>query len=115
MTGLVVLKTTDSEFHSFYTDRYTTLAPRRRTASWPPRSPRSGGTRGAPPDWDAVVRARARGRLTRRVRRTTYSLALQQTLYAMGEAVLDGRPGVGEIRMSLPNKHHFLIDLSPFG
>jgi urate oxidase len=33
----------------------------------------------------------------------------------MGEAVLDRHPEVREIRLSLPNKHHLLIDLSPFG
>jgi urate oxidase len=45
----------------------------------------------------------------------THSLSLQQTLYAMGEAVLAARPEVCEVRLSLPNKHHFLVDLGPFG
>ena len=40
---------------------------------------------------------------------------MQQTLYAMGEAVLEARPEVAEVRLSMPNKHHFLVDLSPFG
>jgi len=44
-----------------------------------------------------------------------HSLALQQTLYHMGEQVLQAHPEVAEIRMSMPNKHHFLVDLSPFG
>src|SRR5271165_4995008 len=44
-----------------------------------------------------------------------HSLALQQTLYYMGEQVLEAHPEVAEIRMSMPNKHHFLVDLSPFG
>ncbi len=44
-----------------------------------------------------------------------HSLALQQTLYYMGEQVLLAHPEVAEIRMSMPNKHHFLVDLSPFG
>ena len=44
-----------------------------------------------------------------------YSLALQQTLYAMGEAVLEAHPEVAEIKFWRPNKHHFLVDLSPFG
>ncbi len=46
---------------------------------------------------------------------TKHSLALQQTLYYMGEQVIDAHPGVAEVRMSMPNKHHFLVDLSPFG
>jgi urate oxidase len=33
----------------------------------------------------------------------------------MGEAVLSGRPELAEIRLSMPNKHHFLQDLEPFG
>ena len=45
----------------------------------------------------------------------THSLALQQTLYAMGEAVLERCPDVAEVRLSMPNKHHFLQDLSAFG
>ena len=44
-----------------------------------------------------------------------HSLSLQQTLYAMGEAVLQACPAVHEIRLSMPNKHHFVVDLSPFG
>ena len=46
---------------------------------------------------------------------STHSLALQQSLYAMGEAALEACREVAEIRLSLPNKHHFLQDLSAFG
>ena len=35
--------------------------------------------------------------------------------YAMGAAVLEQFPDIAEIRMSMPNKHHFLQDLSAFG
>ena len=44
-----------------------------------------------------------------------HSLSLQQTLYAMGEALLEACPSVPEVRLSMPNKHHFVVDLSPFG
>ena len=44
-----------------------------------------------------------------------HSLSLQQTLYAMGEAVLEACPSVAEVRLSMPNLHHFVVDLSPFG
>jgi urate oxidase len=44
-----------------------------------------------------------------------HSLSLQQTLYTMGQAVLDACPSVAEVRLSMPNKHHFVVDLSPFG
>jgi urate oxidase len=46
---------------------------------------------------------------------TVHSLALQQTLFEMGKAVLEEFPQIVEVRLSAPNKHHFLYDLSPFG
>jgi urate oxidase len=112
LADLVVLKTTGSEFWGFPRDRYTTLAETRDrvlatavTARWRYTS--------ADQDWDAVFHT---------VRTTlletfaaTHSLALQQTLYAMGEAVLEAVPGVAEVRMSMPNRHHFLQDLSAYG
>jgi urate oxidase len=33
----------------------------------------------------------------------------------MGEAVLTARPEIAEIRLSMPNKHHYAVDLAPFG
>jgi urate oxidase len=33
----------------------------------------------------------------------------------MGQGVLAARADVAEVRMSAPNKHHYLVDLSPFG
>jgi urate oxidase len=33
----------------------------------------------------------------------------------MGDRILDGLGGVCEVRLSLPNKHHFTVDLEPFG
>jgi urate oxidase len=44
-----------------------------------------------------------------------HSLALQQTLYAMAEAALTAHDEIAEVRLTLPNKHHFAVDLSPFG
>ena len=44
-----------------------------------------------------------------------HSLALQQTIFEMGKAVLERFDGVAEVKLSCPNKHHFLVDLSPFG
>ena len=46
---------------------------------------------------------------------TTYSRALQETLYAMGKAVLEAHAEIEEISFAAPNKHHFLVDLAPFG
>jgi urate oxidase len=33
----------------------------------------------------------------------------------MGRAVLAAYPQVGEIHLVAPNRHHFLVDLAPFG
>jgi urate oxidase len=32
----------------------------------------------------------------------------------MGTAMLTAVPQICEVRLALPNKHHFLVDLSPF-
>ena len=44
-----------------------------------------------------------------------HSLGLQQTMFEMGAQMIASQPGINEVRFSLPNKHHFVIDLSPFG
>src|SRR4051794_12402419 len=112
LTDLVVLKSTGSEFHGFPRDRFTNLAETDDrilasavTARW--RYTALGL------DYDALYAA-IRTRLLA-VFAATHSLALQQTLYAMGAAVLQEHAEVGEIRFSMPNKHHFLVDLEPFG
>jgi urate oxidase len=43
------------------------------------------------------------------------SLSVQQTLYAMGKAALEAESAISEIKLSMPNKHCNLVDLSPFG
>jgi urate oxidase len=112
LTDLVVLKSTGSEFHGYPKDRYTTLPETTDrvlatavTARWRYQRPDV--------DW-ATTYATVRDALLRAFA-TTHSLALQQTLYAMGEAVLAEHDEVAEIRLSLPNKHHFVVDLSAFG
>ena len=44
-----------------------------------------------------------------------HSLSLQQTLFEIGKAVLEKFDVVAEVKLSCPNKHHFVYDLSPFG
>jgi len=112
LADLVVLKSTGSEFSGFLTDGYTTLAEttdrilatsltaRWRYDPWPQ-------------SWD-VAHAQIRQILLERYAEV-HSLALQQTLWAMGQAVLEARDDVAEIRLSAPNLHHVLADLAPFG
>jgi len=122
LTGLVVLKTTESGFAGFPRDRYTTLAETDDrilatavTARWryAAGSVDSASTKERDADY-AVAFPSIRATLMETFA-VGYSSALQQTLYAMGHAVLEAHPAVAEIRLSMPNKHHFLSDLAPFG
>ncbi len=112
LRDLTVLNSTGSEFHGFLQDPYTTLAPTDNrvlatavTACWRHRDTGSGWDESYSAVRDALLEAFA----------TTHSLSLQQTLYAMGRRALRQRPEICEVRMSMPNKHHFLVDLEPFG
>jgi urate oxidase len=109
---LVVAKTTGSEFRGFLKDEYTTLpeAADRILATSLVARWRYVGT---DVDWD-VAHAAIKALLLEQFA-TIYSRALQQTLFGMGKAVLEAHPEVAEIKFSAPNKHHFLVDLSPFG
>jgi urate oxidase len=117
LRDLVVLKTTDSEFAGFYEDRYTTLQPTADrvmatsvTAQWWHAGEDDAGEG---TDWE-VAFSGARTALVEAFA-ASYSLALQQTLFEMGGALLDAVPSAAEVRLSLPNRHHFAVDLSPFG
>ncbi|MFT4263601.1 MAG: urate oxidase [Nocardioides sp.] len=112
LTDLVVLKSTGSEFTGFPRDRYTTLAETNDrilatavTAWWRWSE--------LPEDFNAAydeIRAILLDTFA-----DIHSLALQQTIYGMGVAVMERFPGVAEFKISCPNKHHFLVDLTPFG
>ena len=111
LTNLVVLKTTDSAFSGFPRDAYTTLPEAEDrilatsvTASWAYRSGTS----------DFGARSRIRRRLIETFAAHD-SRSVQHTLYAMGQAALDACDDVSEVSLSLPNRHHLLVDLTPFG
>jgi len=112
LKGLTVLKSTGSEFHGFPRDRYTTL---------PETTDRILATEVAArwrfldpgPDFDATYAAVKA--LLLETFALTHSLSLQQSLFAIGERILTERPELAEIRFVMPNKHHYLMDLAPFG
>ncbi|WP_405721287.1 urate oxidase [Streptomyces sp. NBC_01537] len=117
LTGLVVMNSTDSEFWGYVRDRYTTLKETQDrilatevNARW--RFNWTDGDEAGAPQWEQSYDEVRRHLLEAFA--GTYSLSLQQTLYAMGSRVVDSRPEIDEIRLSLPNKHHFLVDLAPF-
>ena len=112
LKDLLILKSSHSGFSGFKRDAYTTLKETTDrilatslTAAWSHASP-AGPFAGS---WGAVRRTLLDAFAAHE------SLSVQHTLYAMGEAALDGHPGLSEIRLTMPNKHHLLVDLSPFG
>lgn len=109
---LVILKSTGSEFAGFLVDPYTVLEPTHDrvmatslTAQWRFTSTEV--------DWEQTY-AGVKAQMVRQFA-LVQSLALQQTLYEMGKAVLEAYPLITEVRLAAPNKHHFVYDLSPFG
>ena len=109
-----VMKTARSVFAGFPRDRYTTLADTddrimatKVTATWRYAS----GTTDL--DHDAAF-----GRVLATFTRTFaehVSLSVQQSIWVIGKAILEAEPAIDEIRFALPNLHHWLADLSPFG
>ena len=109
---MAVLNSTDSEFVGYPRDRYTTLPETTDrilatsvTSHWRYNT--------LEVDYDESF-AEVRDILLETFA-LTYSKALQQSMFAMGSKVLEERPEIAEIRFSLPNLHHFLVDLAPFG
>jgi urate oxidase len=112
LKDLVLLKSTGSEFAGFLTDEYTTLAETHDRIMSTSLVARWRYT-GTDVDWDKTW-ADVRAILVERFA-NVHSLALQQTLWEMGRAALEAHGEIAEISLSAPNKHHFLVDLGPFG
>ncbi len=114
LDNLLVLKTTASGWEDFYRERFTTLPDTNDrilativTASW------SYAEKSAGLDFDRLwrgVRDRILATFT-----DHYSPSVQNTLYRIGKAVLEGFPEIERIHLSFPNKHHLLYDLERFG
>jgi urate oxidase len=110
--GLVILKTTKSAFTGYIKDKLTTLKP---------ATDRIFGTR-ATVKWEyaasaphyAQVRARIIAALLKEFAAHD-SLSVQHTLFDMGKAALGAAPEIARITLTMPNLHHLLADLSPFG
>jgi urate oxidase len=117
LKDLVVMNSTNSEFRGYVKDAYTTLpeAYDRVLATEVSARWRYGwsGAAGPMPDWEELY-ARARAHLLEAFAET-YSLSLQQTLFQMGSRIIEQCGEIDETRFALPNKHHFLVDLEPFG
>ncbi len=109
---LVVMKTAKSSFEGFPRDRFTTLKEScDRLLATALRA-----------TWKYARPGVAFGQLwseARRILLETFaehdSRSVQHTLYAMGEAVLEQLAEIEEIHLTMPNRHHIPVDLTPFG
>jgi urate oxidase len=109
---LTVMKAAKSAFKGFPRDRYTTLPETddrimatRINASWRYAS--------TDVDWDAVfdgVRSTLLDTMADHL-----SPSVQASIWIVGRAILERHAAVEEIRMVLPNLHHWTVDLTPFG
>lgn len=109
---LVVLKTTESGWEGFLSERYTTL---------PETNDRIFSTVVAA-DWvygttDVDFESTWRGVRDQILTTFTdhYSPSVQNTLYLTGKAVLERFPEIRKIHFSFPNRHHIPYDLERFG
>jgi urate oxidase len=110
---LAVMKTTRSAFSGFPRDRFTTLKETedrimatKVSASW---SYVQGVPVGFDPSFEGV-------RATfLEVMADHFSVSVQASIWIIAKAILERHPEVAEVSMSLPNLHHWTVDLSPFG
>ena len=110
--GLVILKTTKSAFTGYIRDKLTTLKPAtdrifgtQATVTWEYDA--------ASPDY-AQARARIVTALLKEFAAHD-SMSVQHTLFDMGKAALAAASEIERIKLIMPNLHHLLADLSPFG
>lgn len=109
---LVVMKTTRSGFSGFPRDRYTTLPETddrvmatKITAIW----------RYGPNDLDFDATFAAVRETLLEVFADHDSPSVQTSIWIMARAILERHEALDEVRMVLPNLHHWLADLAPFG
>lgn len=109
---LLLLRTAGSAFSGFLRDQYTTLKDTRDRVFSTAVSARWRYSAGEV-EFNAAFAAVREALLGTFA--THPSESVQHTLFAMGEAALDARRELAEIHLSLPNRHHLLADLTPFG
>lgn len=110
--NLTILKTAKSAFTGYIKDKLTTLKP---------ATDRILGT-SATVKWEyasaAPNYADARERILAALQKefaAHNSMSVQHTLFDMGKAALHAAPEIARITLTMPNLHHLLADLSPFG
>ncbi|QIP12756.1 urate oxidase [Spirosoma aureum] len=109
---LLILKTTDSGFEGYIKDQFTTL---KETADRILATQCEATWTYTTQELDFTVAfAKIRETLLKTFAHHK-SLSVQQTLLAMGSAVLEENEAVSEISLIMPNKHHIPFNLEQFG
>lgn len=120
INGLLVLKSTGSQFHGFVRDEYTTLP-----ETWDrilSTDVDAGWIWKTFPNLQAVTQAKAKfdaaWETARKVTMKTFaeenSPSVQNTMYKMGEYILQAVPELETVDYKLPNKHYFEIGEFPY-
>jgi urate oxidase len=116
IADLTLMKTGKSAFQGFPRDAYTTLPDTddrlmatKLSATWR----YDGGAGGGDPDFDASFEA-VRGTLLEAFA-AHESASVQHSIWIVGRAIVERHAEVAEVTLTLPNLHHWLADLSPFG
>ena len=111
IADLTLMKTAKSAFSGFPRDEYTTLPDTddrimatKLSATW-----RYIDETDFEVSFDAIVRTLLE------VFAEHESASVQHSIWIIGRAIVDRHPEVAEVTMTLPNLHHWLADLSPFG
>ena len=116
IADLTVMKTAKSAFSGFPRDELTTLPETddrllatKVTATW--RYDPSAFV--LPVDFDGLFDAVSWTLLE--VFAEHHSASVQATIWLIGRAIVERHPEVSEVTMTLPNLHHWLVDLARFG
>lgn len=118
INGLLVLKSTGSQFHGFVRDEYTTLPETydrilstEVDAGWVWKTfPGLAAVTQAKDKFDAAWESARK--ITMKTFAEENSPSVQNTMYKMGEYILQVVPELETVDYKLPNKHYFEIDLS---
>lgn len=118
IVGLLVLKSTGSQFHGFVRDEYTTLpevwdrilsTDVDATWNWKTFSGLPAVQRATPKFNEAWEGARG---ITMKTFAEENSPSVQNTMFKMCSSILETVPDVETVEYKLPNKHYFEVDLS---
>lgn len=118
IVGLLVLKSTGSQFHGFVRDEYTTLPEvwdrilsTDIDCGWAWKT-----FSGLPAVKEAIPKFDKAWEAARTITMKTFaeeeSASVQATMYKMCEKILEAVPETATVDYALPNKHYFEIDLS---